>query len=106
MFEFLKPKKTYENVSATDFRKLISENPDAIILDVRTPAEFSQGAIKGAVNMDIMEADFGTKVAKLDKSKTYLVYCRSGNRSGSACSSMRTEGFDKVYNLAGGLMNY
>jgi rhodanese-related sulfurtransferase len=106
MFEFLKTKKSYENVQAATFKKLIAENPAAVILDVRTPAEFKQGAIKGAINIDIMGSSFNEKIAQLDKDKTYLVYCRSGNRSGSACSSMGKDGFKNIYNLSGGMMQW
>ncbi len=106
MFDFLKTKKNYESISGNAARTLISENPTTIILDVRTPAEFNQGAIKGAINIDIMGGAFNDKITKLDKNKTYLVYCRSGNRSGSACSAMGNLGFTKLFNLSGGIGNY
>lgn len=98
--------KTFQNVTANTFYHLQNENPDAVLLDVRTPAEYNQEAFEGAINIDIMGADFAQKIAQLDKSKTYLVYCRSGNRSGSACQMMSAAGFENVYNLSGGLMNW
>lgn len=106
MFDFLKTKKTYQNATAMTFYHLMNENPDAVILDVRTSGEYHQEALEGAVNIDIMGADFVQKVSNLDKDKTYLVYCRSGNRSGSACQIMTEAGFEKVYNLAGGIMSW
>ncbi len=106
MFDFLKTKKNYENISGGAARTLISKNPSAVILDVRTIGEFNQGALKGATNVDFMCGSFKEKIAKLDKNKPYLVYCRSGNRSGSACSVMGNLGFTKLFNLSGGIGNF
>ena len=103
MFDFLKTKKNYEDVNAATFNTLMSET-SGIILDVRTPPEFKQSAIDGAINIDCMGSNFIKKIEELDKSKTYFVYCRSGNRSGSACKLMGNAGFENVYNLSGGLM--
>lgn len=75
-----------------------------VILDVRTPGEFNSGYIPGAINIDIYAADFQSRVQKLDKSKTYLVYCRSGARSSNAGNFMITNGFKQVHNLKGGMM--
>lgn len=106
MLDFFKTKKSYENVKAADFKQLLSETPNAIILDVRTLAEHKQGGIDGAINIDIMGSGFTQKVAALDKDKTYFVYCRSGNRSGSACEMMSKDGFKNLYNLTGGMMHW
>jgi rhodanese-related sulfurtransferase len=105
MFDFLKTKKNYEDVNAATFKTLMSET-SGIILDVRTPAEFKQSAIDGAINIDCMGSNFVKKIEELDKSKTYFVYCRSGNRSGSACKLMGNAGFENLYNLSGGLMRW
>ena len=106
MLDFLKTKKSYENIQAAAFQKLITETQNSMILDVRTPAEHKQGGIDGAVNIDIMGSNFAQKVAALEKDKTYFVYCRSGNRSGSACEMMSKDGFKNLYNLSGGMMNW
>ncbi|MCU0340957.1 MAG: rhodanese-like domain-containing protein [Spirosomaceae bacterium] len=106
MFGLFKSKKSYESVSARDFDQFMSEHPNTILLDVRTPGEFRQESIKGAVNIDIMSPDFAKKIGKLDKSKSYLVYCRSGNRSASACNVLSANGFKSLYNLSGGIMSY
>lgn len=103
---FKKTELPYKNVPAAEFNELIKSTPNAVILDVRTPAEVRERAIPKAINLNIQQADFAQKIAKLDKSKTYLVYCRSGARSGQACSLMAANGFTQVYNLSGGLMNY
>lgn len=106
MFSFFKSKKNYENVSAANFKQLMQETPNAVILDVRTAAEARSGSIKGAINIDLMSVDFQQKIAKLDKNKTYFVYCRSGNRSGQACKVMGDAGFEHLYNLSGGMMSW
>lgn len=106
MFDFFKTKKNYEDANALTFNTLIGETPNAVIIDVRTAAEFKQNAIKGAINIDTMSSNFTQKIADLDKSKTYFVYCRSGNRSGSACKLMGNAGLESLYNLSGGLMRW
>ena len=70
-----------------------------IIVDVRTRAEFAESHVKGALNIDVLEPDFQSKISKLDKSKTFKVYCRSGNRSGQALRTMNSIGFKDVENL-------
>lgn len=97
---------SYSDVSASKFNQLMNDRPDAIVLDVRTPAEVQQQVLDGALNIDFMQPDFAKQVAGLDKNKTYLVYCRSGNRSGQACQLMGRLGFTDVYNLSGGLINW
>ena len=97
--------KKYENIKADEFLKIAENNKDAIILDVRTPAEVAGGKLNGAINIDIFSRDFQSKINKLDKDKTYLIYCRSGNRSGQACNTMAGLGFTNLYNLAGGIIS-
>lgn len=75
---------------------------NTIVLDVRTPAEIAAGKIPGAFDLDIQNSEFKAQVDKLDKSKTYLVYCKRGGRSSRACSILEEAGFEKVYNLEGG----
>ncbi len=77
--------------------------PGTVIVDVRTPAEFSAGHVDGAVNIDVEAPDFGTQIEALPKDSTYAVYCRSGRRSGIATSQMGEAGFTSVINLDGGL---
>ena len=91
-----------DSVSAADYKELRQQHPNLQILDVRTPAEVAQGKIKGAKVANVMSGDFQQKINALDKSKPYLVYCRSGNRSRNACRMMQSAGFEQVYNLNGG----
>ncbi len=77
--------------------------PDTTILDVRTPAEFAEGHLPGAVNIDVNSPDFTTAIADLDKTTPYAVYCRSGNRSATALRIMADQGFTGAYHLGGGI---
>lgn len=81
-------------------------NPDFIILDVRTPAEYSSGHIEDAINIDVNSGSFISEVEALDKDSTYLVYCRSGIRSASARDTMAQLGFLNIYNMNGGITEW
>lgn len=91
------------NLSATEFSKKIADNPTAVVLDVRTPEEFSGGHLPNAKNIDWSGKDFDKIVAPLDKTKPVLVYCHSGRRSAAAASQMRSQGFTTVFELIGGI---
>lgn len=94
----------FENLNAVVFEKEMQNTPDAIVLDVRTTWEFESEHIEGAVHLDFFSSNLEAELNKLDKSKYYLIYCRSGARSYSACSMMASDGFAKVANMMGGLM--
>ena len=95
-----------KDVTAKEAYALIQENQgnaDFIIIDVRTPEEFADGHIENAVNIDFRSETFESEIGKLDRDKTYLIYCRSGNRSRGALSVMVELGFRAVYHLSGGI---
>ena len=81
-------------------------NRDFVILDVRTLEEYADGHIENAVNLDYYSDTFKDELNKLDKSKTYLVYCRTANRSGIAVGMMKELGFREVYNMLGGIVRW
>jgi len=89
------------NIDVQQFEEM-RVNKNVVVLDVRTPAEIAQGTVQNAVIIDIKGTDFDKKIEALDKSKTYLVYCKAGGRSAKACSKMSEQGFPKLYNLKGG----
>lgn len=91
-----------KNIYSEEFENL-AQDSKSVVLDVRTQDEVNSGAIPGAINIDMFSPNFMQQIQQLDKSKTYLVYCRSGNRSRSACGAMASLGFDKLYNLIGGI---
>jgi rhodanese-related sulfurtransferase len=72
---------------------------DAIIIDVRTPEEFAQGHLDGAINLDVESGAFETGLADLDPNAAYAVYCRSGRRSAMAADVMAENGFIDVADL-------
>lgn len=71
---------------------------DAVVIDVRTPEEYSEGHLDGALNIDFYAPDFAAQIAELPKDGTYVLYCRSGSRSGQAKSIMDNMGFTDVTN--------
>jgi rhodanese-related sulfurtransferase len=95
-----------KTINATEAQVIIAENSDLQIIDVRTDGECAQGMIKGAVQINISDEDFKTKISELDKNGKYLVYCKAGGRSANAQKMMKKSGFTTVYNLDGGYMNW
>ena len=78
------------------------QEANTVVLDVRTPAEIALGKIENAIELDIRALGFEEKIKRLDKNKTYLVYCKSGVRSVKACKVLEKNGFKYKYNLLGG----
>lgn len=76
------------------------------VLDVRTPEEYAEGHIDGAELIDFYDSTFADQIAALDPGEEYLVYCRSGNRSGQAVALMQELGFEQVWDLDGGVVAY
>ncbi len=68
---------------------------------MRTPEEYAQGHLEGAINIDAGSADFDAAIDALDRGADYAVYCRSGNRSAAAARAMRDKGFTSVLDLGG-----
>lgn len=89
------------NVTPEQAEKLLKENKEIVVLDVRTPEEFADGHLAGAKNLDFLEDGFAKQLEALDKSKTYLVHCQAGGRSAKACKLMG-EKFPKLYHMDGG----
>ena len=97
--------QSVQNVDASKFKKLI-ESEDAILLDVRTPDEYSRGHIKNSTSINIADPEFASKISMLQKNKTILIYCGSGGRSLSAANYMSQNGFKNIYNLQHGMMEW
>ena len=93
-----------EPAAAADLMSRNRNNPDFVILDVRTPGEFRQGYIEGAVLLDYYAADFRERFAQLDRDATIFLYCRSGNRSSHVLRMADELGFRSVYDLRGGIL--
>lgn len=96
--------KNFESVSADEFAREIAKEGVQIV-DVRTAAEYADGHIPNAVNIDVYSADFAEQIAKLDKEQKVAIYCRSGRRSKSAAEQAVKLGF-KVVELDGGVLSW
>jgi thioredoxin len=94
------------NLTPAEFEESIKKTPNAVLVDVRTPDEFSKGHLVNAKNIDWNGSTFDKEISSIDKSKPVFVYCLSGGRSGQAASKMRADGFKLVYELDGGIMKW
>ena len=103
---FLQSGKAVPNLDAKTFESEMNNDSSAVLLDVRTPQEHSESRIPNSILINIMDTSFQDKIEKLDRSKSYYVYCRSGNRSFHAGNTILKMGFEKVYNLASGITGW
>lgn len=95
------------DLTQEEWTEKLKNDDNAFVLDVRTPEELEEGAIANATNIDIyLGQGFMDEIQKLDTSKNYYVYCRSGNRSGQACAILNSIGIENTFNLDGGFMNW
>ena len=83
-----------------------SGNADFVVLDIRTPEEYSAGKIAGAINIDFYAPDFRQQLDTLDRGTHYVVYCNSGNRSGQSLPVFEELGFVEVDNVATGISGW
>lgn len=88
----------------TTFKKEITNKNNIQLIDVRTPNEYNQGHIKGAVLIDFFSEDFKINLSDLDKKRTVYVYCKSGGRSGKTAKILADMGFTKIVDLEGGYL--
>jgi len=95
------------DLTQEEWSEQLAADDNAVILDVRTEREFEDGYIPNAINIDIyLGREFMSELEKLDKNKSYYVYCRSGNRSRQACSIMNQLGFENAFNLDTGIIKW
>lgn len=95
-----------QDVNEVQAKELISSRRDIVIIDVRTPDEYNAGHIPGAVLLNVSDPSFATLVGKLERTRTYLVYCRSGARSIRAVDQMVDLGFSSIIHLTGGFLSW
>lgn len=91
------------NLNAQQAAQLLQTNKNVVVLDVRTPAEFREGHLKNAINVDYNAPDFEQQLARLDNQKPYLVHCAAGGRSTRSLPVLQKLGFRSVRHLDGGL---
>lgn len=95
----------YSVLDYTKYEQAINSGKP-VIIDVRTPDEYSSGYIKDAININVYDANFKAEVAKLNKDEPIYIYCRSGARSRQAGKVMEDLGFKTIYDLKGGIMSW
>ena len=102
LFINMKPQEFQDKI-----KELQDSGKDYVLLDVRTQEEFDSGFIAGAENLDFYKGEaFTQALSNMDKNKPYLIYCRSGARSGRTIQIMKDLGFKEVYNLSGGILDW
>ncbi|MGM0482769.1 MAG: rhodanese-like domain-containing protein [Patescibacteria group bacterium] len=97
------PQEKLASVSSLEFAKEVAGNDDIVLVDVRTPKEFYQGHLSGAVNIDHGSSDLEQTISELDTDSFYALYCRSGRRSKEVFRIMEDKGFSRVIDLKGGI---
>jgi thioredoxin 1 len=93
-------------LNAAEFNEKMKSSKNAIVLDVRTPAEFNKGHLENAVNIDWNNSSSENELKKLDPTNEYFVYCLSGGRSSAAVEFLRNNGIKNVYELTGGIIKW
>ena len=91
--------ETIRNISAEEAKQILENDKDVIVLDVRTPEEFSNGHIKNAINIDFYAPEFKGNIAKLSPDKTYILHCRSGARSSKALNTLKDAGISNILHM-------
>lgn len=94
----------YGEISTIKLEQALTDNPQAILIDVRTYGELRSGMIPGAIHIDLFSPGFIESIRSLDKDRTYYIICRSGNRSDSVAGAMSHMGFKNVFNVIEGML--
>jgi len=93
----------HQDISVAEAKKLVANPAEGLaIIDIRTPQEFTDGHLKGAININFRSADFKAQLSKLDRDKIYLMHCKSGRRSKQSLAVWKELGFKTVYHVSDG----
>lgn len=95
-------KDSIDVISIEEFEKMAAKKKNMVV-DVRTPEEVAEGHLAGSLNINFLGENFAQEIETLNKKKTYLIYCRTGNKSRKAADLMEKAGFKHVYMLDGGI---
>lgn len=96
----------FSSLKAEAASKLLARDPTILVLDIRTPDEFNQGHIPGALNVDYKASNFISELEKLDRNSTYLMHCRSGRRSANSLDSFHQLGFRHIIHMDDGILGW
>ena len=91
-------------IRPASFKDGLEKKKNLVVVDLRTPEEYEDSHITGAINIDYKNQNFLEEINKLDKNKKYYIYCRSGGRSAKSRKIMNENNFKKVYDLEGGIL--
>lgn len=97
---------SYTNIDKRELNMLLKSEEDFLLLDIRTKEEFMESKIDGAVNVPLSELLFNMDEIEDYKDRKIVIYCRSGHRSITACNLLAMEGFNDLYNLEKGIIDY
>ncbi len=100
---WLQYKSTLDNLDYSSFVNQARANPNAKLIDVRTPAEYNSGSIEGAINIDYLSPTLADELELLDEQHEYYIFCRTGRRSLRVCMLLKNIN-RKVYNLDEGIV--
>ncbi|MDU5108294.1 MULTISPECIES: rhodanese-like domain-containing protein [unclassified Clostridium] len=95
-----------KSINSSQAEKLIKNIEDLVILDVRRPSEFKESRIVNSINIPVEEIEWELDELQEFKDKPILVYCKVGVRSSIACNFLEIEGFNNLYNLRGGILDF
>lgn len=99
--------ETKTEITTLDITKF---DPDTakrgVLIDVRTPEEYSEGHLPNAINIDVEDDSFAEKMDVLKKNKNVYLYCKTGKRSARAVAIADTLGFKNIFNLDGGFIGW
>jgi rhodanese-related sulfurtransferase len=101
---YMTPAQGYGDVSVAEAKALIEGKPDVVILDVRTPSEFEDGHLEGAINIPV--DDLAERLDELSEDDELLIYCRTGNRSARAVGILEDNGFTKIFHMDEGITGW
>lgn len=96
----------FKNIGKNELKKIIENNEDIFLLDIRTKEEYEDGNIDTSVNIPLQELLYDIDDIEEYKDKKVVVYCRSGHRSITACNLLSMSGFTDLYNLEKGIIDY
>ena len=96
----------FVNMKASEAAKILKNNPEAVVLDIRTPKEYAEGHIPDAINIDYKADSFESELEKLDRDTTYLMHCRSGRRSANSLKIFEKLGFRHVIHMDNGILGW
>ena len=89
-------------IQADALAEMLQAKPGRVVIDIRTPAEFAEGHIEGAINIDFQDAGFAEAIAGIDTGAPTVFHCRSGGRSGQAKPIFESLPFAELYHFSGG----